>query len=342
MKGSVGTTTSIYHTRLPRQWKLERMCGENLSREARRRLRWMDHYRRCGNASLTCRYYGISRTTFYKWWRRFKKRGLPGLEELSRAPKRRRESAIPWEAVELVVNLRREYPAWSRHKIAVILKRDHGISLSSSSVGRILKRKGLYEERQAKKRRAAARRRAKRRRAERLLRDLYPGSLIQVDTKRLCVFGTTYYQFTAVDSFSRLSFIRIFGSSSSRSGRRFLEELRDFLPFRIHAVQTDNGSEYLKEFEKELQEAGVDHYFTYPRCPQQNARVERKIQSSQYEYWDHRLWGKDLEELNHMADEWNYIYNHVRPHQSLGYLTPAEFLRQWQEERQRRDKVFTM
>ena len=189
---------------------------------------------------------------------------------------------------------------------------------------------------------AAARRRAKRRRAERLLRDLYPGSLIQVDTKRLCVFGTTYYQFTAVDSFSRLSFIRIFGSSSSRSGRRFLEELRDFLPFRIHAVQTDNGSEYLKEFEKELQEAGVDHYFTYPRCPQQNARVERKIQSSQYEYWDHRLWGKDLEELNHMADEWNYIYNHVRPHQSLGYLTPAEFLRQWQEEKQRRDKVFTM
>jgi len=318
------------------------MMAENPSKEAKRRLRWMDHYLRHGNARLTCRYFGISPTTFYKWLKRFLARGLRGLEELSRAPRRRRRSTISWEVVDLIVSVRKQYPAWSKHKIAVILSRDHDISISSSSVGRVLRRKGLYDERKVKKRRAAARRRAKRKRAERFLRDLYPGSLVQVDTKRLNAFGSTYYQFTATDSFSRFSFISVFRTGSSRSGKRFLSELRDFMPFEIHACQTDNGSEYLKEFDEALGELAMDHYFTYPNCPQQNARVERKIQTSQYEYWDHRMAGDSLDELNLLADEWNHVYNYVRPHQSLGYLTPAEFLKQWQEANGCRDNVSTM
>ncbi len=45
MKGSVGTTTSIYHTRLPNQRRLERMAKMvNLSKEARVRLTWIGHY----------------------------------------------------------------------------------------------------------------------------------------------------------------------------------------------------------------------------------------------------------------------------------------------------------
>jgi len=34
-----------------------------ISREAAKRLRWMDHYSRCQNARLTCRYFGISAQT---------------------------------------------------------------------------------------------------------------------------------------------------------------------------------------------------------------------------------------------------------------------------------------
>ncbi|MBC7246701.1 MAG: helix-turn-helix domain containing protein, partial [Actinobacteria bacterium] len=134
MKGSVGTTTSIYHTRLPHQWELERMMGEVLSKEARRRLRWIEHFRSCGNARMTCRHFAISPTTFYKWLKRYLKRGLRGLEDLPRTPKRKRVSEIPWQTIQLICDLRREHPAWSKHKIAVILKRDYGIRLSSSSV----------------------------------------------------------------------------------------------------------------------------------------------------------------------------------------------------------------
>ena len=48
-----------------------------LSREATLRLRWFDHYQKTGNASLTSRYFGISRKTFYKW-----KRMIPLEKEL--------------------------------------------------------------------------------------------------------------------------------------------------------------------------------------------------------------------------------------------------------------------
>ncbi len=80
MKGRVGTATRIYHPRLPHQWELERVSADILSKEANRRLAWMEHYRKHGNARLTCRYYGISPSTFYKSRRRLADYGLSGLE----------------------------------------------------------------------------------------------------------------------------------------------------------------------------------------------------------------------------------------------------------------------
>ena len=147
MSGSIGTRTSIYHTRLPNQWKLERMFSCEMSKEARLRLRWMDFYHKHADARLTCRHFGISPTTFYKWLTRFCQRGLRGLESLSRAPRNKRVSQIPWQTVDLICAIRKEQPAWSKHKVAVILARDHGLTLSASTVGRVLKRKGLYDVR---------------------------------------------------------------------------------------------------------------------------------------------------------------------------------------------------
>lgn len=340
MTGKVGTA-SIYHTRLPHQWKMERMSADILSKDARRRLAWMDHYHRHGNARLTCRYYGISPTTFHKWYRRFSSEGLAGLGDRSRAPVRKRTSTVPREHVSLIVSIRGENPAWSKHKIAVVLRRDYGITISASTVGRILKRKGLYDKKKSLKRRRAARKRAKKLRAEKWMRDLYPGALVQVDTKHLRFNGQKYYQFTAVDCFTRLGFIHVTKSITSRAGREFFSRLVEFMPFHVSAVQTDNGSEYVGEFAKALGEAGVNHYFTYPNCPKQNARVERKILTTQEELWNWRE-AYSVAELNELADEWNHKYNHVRPHQSLGYVTPAEYLKNWNEVSKRREHVSTM
>lgn len=343
MSGSIGTRTSIYHTRLPNQWKLERMFSSELSKEARLRLRWIDFYHKHADVRLTCRHFGISPTTFYKWLARFLERGLRGLESLSRAPKTRRVPTVPWQTVDLICSLRAEQPAWSKHKIAVILARDHGVALSASTVGRVLKRKGLYDVRASRKRAKAARRRSKRERAARWMRDAFPGSLVQVDTKYLSLPGKTssYYQFTAVDCFSRVAYCRVFRTASSASAAAFLKELLDYLPFPVMAIQTDNGSEYLKHFDVALEKLGITHYFSHPYCPQENTRVERKIQTTKQELWSHRM-GYQVGELNEIASEWNETYNDYRPHQALGYKTPNEFLRSWYDSSKRREDVSTM
>ena len=52
----------------------------------RQRRRWIELYRRTGDAGLVCRRCGISRPTLRKWWRRFLTLGEVGLAEQSRRP----------------------------------------------------------------------------------------------------------------------------------------------------------------------------------------------------------------------------------------------------------------
>src|SRR5438132_5357047 len=60
--------------------------GKELSREARVRLDWMDFYHRCRNVARTCRHFGISRKTFYRWHRRYNPYNLTTLEARSPPP----------------------------------------------------------------------------------------------------------------------------------------------------------------------------------------------------------------------------------------------------------------
>ena len=290
---------------------------------------------------MTARRFGISRSTLHKWVKRYAERGLRGLEDLSRAPHNRRTPTVPWQTVDLICSIRAQQPAWSKHKIAVILQRDHGITLSASTVGRILKRKGLYDKRKSRKRSKAAKRRQQRLRAEWWMKNAFPGCLIQVDTKHLRFGDNKYYQFTAIDCFSRVAFCRVSSSGSSKCAQAFLEELKGYMPFPLVALQTDNGSEFLKHFDKATEEELITHYFSHPHCPKENSHVERKIQTTKYELWAYRE-AYTAADLNELVDGWNYTYNHVRPHQSLGYLTPIEFLSKWSEDSKDREQVSTM
>jgi len=49
-----------------------------------------------------------------------------------------------------------------------------------------------------------------------------------------------------------------------------------------------------------------------------------------------------LQLANEIAGQWNETYNTYRPHQSLGYKTPGEFLKSWYDSSKRREEVSTM
>lgn len=302
----------------------------SLSDRAKQRLVWLDWYYGHGeNARLTCRHFGIYPDTFYRWKKRFEEssKNLHSLEDRSRKPKRFRQSKIPLETLQRVVEIRKNDLEKSKYEISEELRRE-GISLSPSSIQRIInKHSQLLNTQHIKKIRRKKNLAIKREKAAKELREKHPGSLVQIDTKHYYLNSKRFYLFTAIDCKTRLSFTRLKKTASSKSAAEFLEELIDFLPFGIEAIQTDNGSEYLLHFHQRCEELNIQHYFTDPYCPKQNGRVERVIQTTEYEflnYQDDVL--PELDDLNERIDIWNTKYNRERFHQALGYQTPYECL----------------
>ena len=98
------------------------------------------------------------------------------------------------------------------------------------------------------------------------------------------------------------------------------------LPFAVKAIQVDGGSEFMAEFEAACAEQGLALFVLPPRSPKLNGRVERRNGTARREFWE--LYDGDLElpPLQAALRAWEEDYNHERPHQALGYLTPAEHL----------------
>lgn|SRR5262244_512427 len=320
----------FHYGKVPRARQLAG-SGVELSREARTRLGWMDFYRTHRNAALTCRRFGISRQTFYRWWRRFDPQNLSTLEDRSHRPHRRRQPTWTPELAERVLALRHQYPRWGKDKLAVLLARQGG-RVSVSMVGRILarlKQRGVLADppwaRLRVLRRARFRRYAVRK--PRHWSVARPGDLVQVDTLDLRPApGVVLKQFTARDVVSRWDVIEAHDRATASLAAQFLTTLERRMPFPIRAVQVDGGSEFAREFELACRRRGLRLFVLPPRSPKLNGAVERAQRTHTEEFYQVFPCSLELEALNRELRQWEHIYNTVRPHQALGYLTPQQFL----------------
>ncbi len=329
MKGKYnGCHMTIYGSILPGAASIARSAflADRLTERAKQRLKILDwHKAHRNNSSLTARRFGIGRMTLYRWLNRFRARGTIGLNEDSRKPKTLRKPAAPWPVVARVVELRKQYPAWSKHKLAAILIRE-GLSVSESAVGRILKRKGLIDKRVSKKRRNSALR--PKARFPYGLRINHEGQMIQMDTKHIMLpGGRKFYQFTAIDVLGKKRVLRVYPSESSRNGALFLKECMASFPFPVQAVQSDNGAPFLKEFDKLCKDLNIVHFFTYPRHPKQNTYVEISHQADEREFYKRGNTCSILSVMQESIKNWENVWNSFRPHEALGQLTPAEYSR---------------
>ena len=118
------------------------MTERELSRGAARRLAIIHHVEEVtGNVAMTCRYFGISRHTYYFWVRRYQQLGPEGLRERSRRPLVC-PHATKAEVVGKIIHLR-QHDHFGPAKIAMYLKRYHDVAVSPSGIWRILKRANL-------------------------------------------------------------------------------------------------------------------------------------------------------------------------------------------------------
>jgi len=120
----------------------------------------------------------------------------------------------------------------------------------------------------------------------------YPGQRIQIDVKHVpasCIVGDAkgkkFYQYTAIDEFSRFRYVEAFEEASTYSSTIFLQNMLKALPFKVECVQTDNGLEFtnrlgncknkLTMFELTLQQLSIHHKLIRPFTPRHNGKVER-------------------------------------------------------------------
>jgi putative transposase len=321
----------VHDGELPRARQLAR-TGKELSREARTRLAWMDFYRRTHNVARTCRHFGISRQSFYRWQRRYDPQNLATLEPRSHRPHRRRQPTWSAPLADRVLALRLRYPRWGKDKLTVLL-RQQKLTVSTSMVGRILvqlKRQGRLVE--APRSGVAGSRRALRSRPYAIRKPKQyavsqPGDLVEVDTLDIRPLpGVVFKQFTARDVVSRWDVIQAHTRATAATAAQFLDTLLHRMPFPIRALQVDGGSEFAAEFEAACQQRGLRLFVLPPRSPKLNGAVERANRTHTEEFYQVTVCSLEMKKLNRELRQWEKIYNTVRPHQALGYLTPQQFL----------------
>jgi transposase InsO family protein len=312
--------------------RIARTSAPDLSRRAQVRLEMLEWHARHGrNTSLTARHFGYSRPTVYRWLGRYDRLRLETLEDRSSRPVHRRRPTWTLPELAAVRRLRIAYPRWGKDKLAVLLHRE-GLRLSVSMVGRILERlRRTGELHEPAHRRISARKRAWRRpHAVRKPRDftaVRPGDLVQVDTLDVRPLpGLVLKQFTARDVVSRWDVLELRTSASSRAAVAILDALAARMPFEVRAISVDNGSEFMAEFEQACADRGIALLTLPPRSPKLNGCVERANRTHTEEFYEVTDAETTLADLRPALLDWETTYNTIRPHQALGYLTPAEYL----------------
>lgn len=326
MSNRIGSST-IYHTTLPNNAALARIRSVQLSKLAKHRLRIIEHYLLVTkNVSLTCRHYAIGRSYFYKWFKRYNPKYLASLESHSRRPRSVRQATYDTSFVALIRKLRTDYPSYSAKKLARIVFRDYGSGYSAATIGRIIKRFGLFFRAtvQLSRQRAARAKQIWKQRKPYLLKANKPRSVIEFDMKHIYLGGVKQYAFVAVDIFTKEAVIHLSRQPSSFQAMLALTKAVEVFGEDL-VIVNDNGSENYKHAYHYLQSHGITQYFARPHTPKDKPHVENLIGKLQQECLDEYRGHYTLEEREQQVIGWLNDYHYFRPHQALNYLTPSEY-----------------
>ena len=286
------------------------------------RLERGEHPRDVGTAM------GVSASTVYKWWRRYRAEGLAGLVDRSSRPNAS-PNRTPDDVEAKVIALRKERRIY--HRIVA------EVGVSRATVGRILTRHGLNRWRDLEPAEPV----------RRYERD-GPGEMIHIDIKKLGRFNRVGHRITGdrtgqsnsrgigwefvhvcVDDHSRLGFAEVMTDEKKASAITFLKAAVAWyarLGVTVERVMTDNGSCYRsKAFNKACSTLGLRHIFTKPYTPRTNGKAERFIQSSLRE-WAYARAYVNSDQRTDELQRWMHHYNWHRPHAGIKGQTPVSRL----------------
>ena len=278
-----------------------------------------------------------TRSTLFLWKKRYREDGLRGLVVKSRRPHNTRGPTWDKALRHKVYTLRKQYPFFGKEKIHRLLVRDHGYKqLSVSMVGRILSKLvslnrilpvSMVTGKNKPKKKRVFNKHAKRWKYG--MKSKKPGDLVQVDHMSVTSNSKTIKHFKACCPNSKIMISQVYGNATSKTARSFLEKMIAEMPFEISSIQVDGGSEFMKDFEQACEELKIPLFVLPPRSPKYNGVVERTNGVTRDEFYSQYRNVFDLSEIRVHLQKYQEQYNNFRPHQSLDYLTPAEYIKSY-------------
>jgi len=271
----------------------------------------------------TCRRYGVSRRTGYKWLQRYHESGQQGLHDRSRAPKHHPQ-AIDDEMAETLVEVRRRHPDWGPITIVNALKRKAVENLPApSTVGELLKRSGLVKPRLRRFRRPAG--------APPVADFTAPNRCWCIDFKGQFQMNNRQwcYPLTITDGHSRFLLCCDGKSGTDMAGAKKSME-RCFAEFGLpDAILSDNGVPFssvgaggLSQLSVWWVKLGIRPMRITRGKPQQNGRHERMHGTLQRKVGDNPA--AAMPQQQRALDAFRLEYNTERPHRALDGKTPAD------------------
>lgn len=305
---------------------LMKLIAPKLSDPALFRKHVLTHYYKHGWKSAVDAF-GVGKSTLYDWKGKFEKSGRKDVSLVPKTtrPHNTRTMTTNPKLVEFIKQMRLEYDNIGRAKIKYFLdeyaKEQELGTYGTTKIGLIIKRKGFsFAKRKQKQRRKPLTSRVKR-----SPKETKPG-YIEMDTVHLWVLGKKHYFVTALDVVTRFAWVSIAKSPSSKQAANAFKRFKGECQYNIRVVQTDNGSEFMGEFDKHLDKIDVKHEYIYPRSPKINGHVERFNRTFKEEFlYKYEL---DITEEHFSKKLTKYLtwYNTRRPHQSLNMKSPVEYM----------------
>lgn len=277
--------------------------------------------------------YKTNRQYIYRWKRRFDG-SMDSLRDRSRRPHHHPNQHTP-EEIKLISDMRRRNPDAGLVVFWVKLMQ-RGYSRSIPGLYRFLKKQGIMAVHPPNPKYIP-------KPYEQMSR---PGERIQIDVKFVpsaClvnskVIGKHFFQYTAIDEYSRWRYVEAFEEHNSYSAALFLEHLVKVFPCPIDCVQTDNGPEFtnrftthkqkLTLFQVHLERHGIRHKLIRPYTPRHNGKVERSHRKDNERFYaTHTFYS--FEDFSKQLKVYNRRDYNNFPMRPLGWKTPRQVLQDY-------------
>ncbi len=315
---------------------LRRFSKDEVAQERLKIIEFHDEYGEKATRSA----FGVGRNTIWVWRQRMKRNRntLASLIPTPTTPKSKRQMLTHPQVVAYIKLLREEHVRLGKEKIKPLLDayciKEDLPPIKESTIGKIIKRHHFFFQKSGRIYHNPSHKyaQAKRKKRDRIKRPPRPESFgyIEMDTVIKFVDGIKVYFITAIDVKGKFAFSLPYRRLSSAATVDFFKKLQSVYVIPITKVQTDNGLEFLGEFEEYLIKQHIPQVFIYPRCCKINGTIERFNRTIQEDFIDENLHiFHDPILFSTKLVEYLLFYNTQRPHKSLGLQTPLGYLKQY-------------